>query len=104
MIGERLCRRFQRFKFKYNLYKLREERAIKPSTFGRLVSATLYEKRRVLNLRLQRQSHPYPEGGCEVITSHQVAMCPPPSSTLTGTSPETYISASYLTTNVTSCT
>ena len=40
-----LCRRFQRFKFKYNLYKLREERAIKPSTFGRLVSATLYEKR-----------------------------------------------------------
>ena len=37
--------RFQRFKFKVNLYKLREERAIKPSTFGRLVSATLYEKR-----------------------------------------------------------
>jgi len=40
-----MCYRFQRFKFKYNLYKLREERTIKPSTFGRLVSATLYEKR-----------------------------------------------------------
>jgi len=36
---------FERFKFKHNMYKLREERAIKPSTFGHLVSATLYEKR-----------------------------------------------------------
>jgi len=36
---------FELFKFKHNLYKLREERAIKPSTFGHLVSATLYEKR-----------------------------------------------------------
>lgn len=35
----------QRFQFKHNLYKLREERNIKPSTFGELVSSTLYEKR-----------------------------------------------------------
>lgn len=37
--------RHQRFAFKHNLYKLREERDIKPSAFGQLVSATLYEKR-----------------------------------------------------------
>ncbi|KAK9806622.1 hypothetical protein WJX73_000980 [Symbiochloris irregularis] len=35
----------QRFVFKHNLYKLREERNIKPSTFGEMVSSTLYEKR-----------------------------------------------------------
>mmetsp|Transcript_7646 Transcript_7646/g.13754 ORF Transcript_7646/g.13754 Transcript_7646/m.13754 type:complete len:205 (-) Transcript_7646:99-713(-) len=35
----------QRFQFKHNMYKLREERNIKPSTFGHLVSSTLYEKR-----------------------------------------------------------
>ncbi|KAL6766565.1 hypothetical protein ACKKBG_A36545 [Auxenochlorella protothecoides x Auxenochlorella symbiontica] len=35
----------QRFKFKHTLYKLREERDIKPSAFAQLVSATLYEKR-----------------------------------------------------------
>jgi 20S proteasome subunit beta 3 len=35
----------QRFKFKHNLFKLREERDIKPSAFGQLVSATLYERR-----------------------------------------------------------
>ena len=35
----------QRFAFKHNLYKLREERDIKPSSFGQLVSATLYERR-----------------------------------------------------------
>lgn len=29
------------------MYKLREERNIKPSTFGQLVSSTLYEKRQV---------------------------------------------------------
>lgn len=44
-----LCR-FELFRFKHNLYKLREERAIKPSTFGELVSSTLYEKRWVLPL------------------------------------------------------
>ncbi|KAL3132614.1 Proteasome subunit beta type-3-A [Trebouxia sp. C0010 RCD-2024] len=36
---------YQRFVFKHNMYKLREERNIKPSTFGQLVSSTLYEKR-----------------------------------------------------------
>ena len=38
-------RRQQKFTFKHNLYKLREERDIKPSSFGQLVSATLYERR-----------------------------------------------------------
>ena len=37
--------RFERFRFKHNLYKLREERHMKPCTFGQMVSATLYEKR-----------------------------------------------------------
>merc|ERR1719498_1152841 len=31
--------------FKHNMYKLREERNIRPTTFGHLVSGTLYEKR-----------------------------------------------------------
>jgi 20S proteasome subunit beta 3 len=35
----------QRFLFKHNMYKLREERNIKPSAFAQLVSSTLYEKR-----------------------------------------------------------
>lgn len=39
-----LCR-YQKLKFRHNLYKLREERNIKPSTFGELVSSVLYEKR-----------------------------------------------------------
>jgi 20S proteasome subunit beta 3 len=38
-------RRYQRLKFRHNLYKLREERNIKPSTFGEMVSSMLYEKR-----------------------------------------------------------
>ncbi len=37
--------RHQKLKFRHNLYKLREERNIKPSTFGELVSSMLYEKR-----------------------------------------------------------
>jgi 20S proteasome subunit beta 3 len=36
---------YQRLVFKHNMYRLREERDMKPSTFGNLVSATLYEKR-----------------------------------------------------------
>lgn len=36
---------FELFRFKHNLYKLREERAMRPATFGQLVSSTLYEKR-----------------------------------------------------------
>lgn len=35
----------QRFMFLHNMYKLREERNIRPTTFGHLVSSTLYEKR-----------------------------------------------------------
>ncbi|GMH34128.1 hypothetical protein BSKO_01962 [Bryopsis sp. KO-2023] len=33
------------FKFRHNLYKLREERDIRPSTFTQMVSSMLYEKR-----------------------------------------------------------
>lgn len=33
------------FRFKHNLYRLREERDIKPAAFAQLVSSTLYEKR-----------------------------------------------------------
>jgi len=36
---------FQKIKFRTNLYKLREERDIKPSVLGNLVSTLLYEKR-----------------------------------------------------------
>lgn len=35
----------ERFKFRTNMYKLREERDMKPSTFASLVSTILYEKR-----------------------------------------------------------
>eukprot|EP01090_Pellita_catalonica_P003388 TRINITY_DN13053_c0_g1_i1.p1 TRINITY_DN13053_c0_g1~~TRINITY_DN13053_c0_g1_i1.p1 ORF type:complete len:205 (+),score=23.37 TRINITY_DN13053_c0_g1_i1:32-646(+) len=34
-----------KFKFKLNLYKLRENREMKPSIFSNLVSSTLYERR-----------------------------------------------------------
>jgi 20S proteasome subunit beta 3 len=36
---------FTRFKFRHNMYKLREERVMEPSTFGHLVSNMLYENR-----------------------------------------------------------
>lgn len=35
----------EKFRFKINMYKLREEREIEPRTLSRLVSTTLYEKR-----------------------------------------------------------
>lgn len=35
----------QKFKFRLKMYELREERQMKPSTFGHLVSSVLYEKR-----------------------------------------------------------
>ncbi|CAJ0746566.1 23754_t:CDS:10 [Entrophospora sp. SA101] len=35
----------ERFRFKINMYKLREERDIEPKTLAHLVSSTLYEKR-----------------------------------------------------------
>lgn len=34
-----------RFRFRHNLYKLREERNMKPETFANLVSNLLYERR-----------------------------------------------------------
>jgi 20S proteasome subunit beta 3 len=36
---------YERLVFRHNLYRLREERDMKPSTFGALVSAVQYEKR-----------------------------------------------------------
>jgi len=39
------ARRFQTFQFRHNMYKLREERDMRPSTFGHMVSNILYEKR-----------------------------------------------------------
>ena len=38
-------RRLQRFQFRHNLYKLREDRDMKPSVFANFVSNLLYEKR-----------------------------------------------------------
>ena len=38
-------RRSAHVRFRMNMYKLREERDIKPATFGHMVSAMLYEKR-----------------------------------------------------------
>lgn len=43
--------RYHRFVFKHNMYKLREERDMKPATFSQMVSATLYEKRCVTATR-----------------------------------------------------
>lgn len=40
-----IMHRYELMKFKTNLYKLREERAISPSAFAHLVSSTLYGKR-----------------------------------------------------------
>jgi 20S proteasome subunit beta 3 len=46
-------RRSETFKFKTNMYRLKEEREIKPKTFAHLVSSTLYEKRyAIVNVRL----------------------------------------------------
>ena len=36
---------YQRLVFRHNMYRLREERNIKPCTFGHMVSSVLYEKR-----------------------------------------------------------
>lgn len=36
---------YERLVFRHNLYRLREERDMKPSTFGNLLSSVLYEKR-----------------------------------------------------------
>lgn len=36
---------YEKLMFRHNLYKLREERNMKPVTFGHMVSAALYERR-----------------------------------------------------------
>lgn len=36
---------YQRLMYRHNLYKLREERNMKPTTFGHMLSAALYERR-----------------------------------------------------------
>jgi len=47
----------QQFKYKTTVYKLKEEREIRPITFANLVSSVLYEKRYALVffLSLKRQ-------------------------------------------------
>lgn len=37
--------RAERFRFKINMYKMREERDIEPKTLAHMVSSTLYERR-----------------------------------------------------------
>jgi 20S proteasome alpha/beta subunit len=37
--------RAEKFRFKVNMYKLKEERDIEPRTLAHLVSSTLYERR-----------------------------------------------------------
>eukprot|EP01050_Picozoa_sp_SAG11_P009896 SAG11_NODE_965_length_6360_cov_11.622584_7_plen_112_part_00 len=43
--SDRDSNRDELFRFKMNMYKLREERLIKPETFANVVASTLYEKR-----------------------------------------------------------
>ena len=47
--------RAQQLKYRMNLYKLREERDMKPITFGHMVSSALYEKRLVVPAFYQNQ-------------------------------------------------
>ena len=39
------CPRHEQFRYRVNMYTIKEERAIEPSTFTQLVSSTLYERR-----------------------------------------------------------
>lgn len=44
----------ERLRFRVNMYRMKEEREITPSTFTHLISSTLYEKRYVaLNAETQ---------------------------------------------------
>lgn len=45
LMGAGACYRLHKFRFRHNLYKLREERDMKVETFANMVSAMLYEKR-----------------------------------------------------------
>lgn len=40
-----ICSSSELFRYKTNLYRLREERVIEPKTLANLVSTTLYERR-----------------------------------------------------------
>ena len=40
----------EKMKFRTNMYKLREDRDIKPSSFGNMVSSALYENRYAINV------------------------------------------------------
>lgn len=44
-LGSDVLTMSQKLKYKVNMYKLSEEREIKPRAFAHLVSSTLYEKR-----------------------------------------------------------
>ena len=39
-----------KFRYRVNMYKMKEEREIQPETFAHLVSSTLYERRCALNI------------------------------------------------------
>ena len=83
-----LCktRRYQRLKFRHNLYKLREERSMKPSTFGEMVSSMLYEKRcaAVLHTRSSRRggSSTCPAGGWQAGYKLWDSACKPQHTTM----------------------
>lgn len=47
------------FRFKVNMYRLREERPMEPKTLAHLVSSTLYEKRFVFGRQLMSRFGPY---------------------------------------------
>lgn len=42
----------EKFRYRVNMYKMKEEREIQPDTFAHLVSSTLYERRYVFALML----------------------------------------------------
>ena len=67
--------RHAHFKFRHNLYKLREERDMKPSTFAHFVSALLYEKRCVSHLL--HASFRLPAHACVCISSFGPWFCEP---------------------------
>lgn len=44
----------QQFKYRVNVYKLKEDRDIKPITFAHMVSSALYERRYAIERALRR--------------------------------------------------
>lgn len=47
--------RAEKFRFKVNMYKLKEEREIEPRTLAHLVSSTLYERRYENTFKMMNQ-------------------------------------------------